>query len=167
MSEFWKNDYAVNKKEKSSIIYQTVTGERIVITKERFLKENPDKKEKDFYEIKKYSDEDYRVRCNKDHYEERNSTELLEEAVTSEVCESPEDLIFNMIHEKEFGEILAKFLEKELSLIQKERLFMYAEGKTMREIAAIEGVSFVAVSKSITLIRKKFEEFLKKFNFQG
>lgn len=83
MSEFWKNDYAVNKKEKSSIIYQTVTGERIVITKERFLIEHPDKNEKDFYEIKKYSDEDYRVRCNKDHYEERNSTELLDEVATS------------------------------------------------------------------------------------
>ena len=167
MSEFWKNDYAVNKKKKNSIIYQTVTGDKIVITNEEFLSENPDMSEKDFYELKKYSDEDYRVRCNKDHYEERNSTELLAEAVTSEICESPEKQIFNMIYEKEFKEILVKFLEKELSSIQKERLFLYADGKTLREIAAIEGVSFVAISKSITLIRKKFEKFLKKFDLQG
>lgn len=167
MSEFWKNDYAVNKKEKSSIVYQTVDGDKIVITKENFLVENPDKTEKDFYEIKKFSDEDYRVRCNKDHYEERNSTEIFDEVATSEVCESPEEQIFNMIHDKELKEILAKFLEKELSSIQKERLFLYADGKTMREIAAIEGVSFVAISKSITIVRKKFEEFIKKFDFQG
>lgn len=167
MSEFWKNDYAVNKKEKSSIVYQTVDGDKIVITKENFLVENPDKTEKDFYEIKKFSDEDYRVRCNKDHYEERNSTEIFDEVATSEVCESPEEQIFNMIHDKELKEILANFLEKELSPNQKERLFLYADGKTLREIAVIEGVSFVAISKSITIVRKKFEEFIKKFDFQG
>ena len=45
-----------------------------------------------------------------------------------------------------------------LSDVQKRRLLMYAEGKTLREIARMEGVDHKAVKKSIEAARKIFRK---------
>ena len=46
-----------------------------------------------------------------------------------------------------------------LTATQQRRLRLYADGKTLREIAAIEKASFQSVSESIEAGRKKFLKF--------
>ena len=49
-----------------------------------------------------------------------------------------------------------------LSPEQKRRLKLYAEGKTLREIAEIEGVSFIAVSKSIERAASRLKIYFRR-----
>ena len=49
-----------------------------------------------------------------------------------------------------------------LTATQQRRLRLYANGKTLREIAAIEEASFQSVSESIEAGRKKFLKIFKK-----
>jgi DNA-directed RNA polymerase specialized sigma24 family protein len=49
-----------------------------------------------------------------------------------------------------------------LSNIQKRRFLMYAEGKSMNEIARLEDVNPNAVWKSIVSARKKLKKYLQK-----
>ena len=51
-------------------------------------------------------------------------------------------------------------LYRSLTDKQRGRLKLYAEGKTIREIAALEGVDVRAVHDSIRLAIKKFKKFL-------
>ena len=51
-------------------------------------------------------------------------------------------------------------LYRSLTDKQRGRLKLYAEGKTIREIAALEGVDIRAVHDSIRLAIKKFKKFL-------
>ena len=53
-----------------------------------------------------------------------------------------------------------KRLLKELPEVQKRRLLLYAQGKSLREIARLEGVDHKAVKKSIEAAKKYF---LKNF----
>jgi DNA-binding CsgD family transcriptional regulator len=46
----------------------------------------------------------------------------------------------------------------QLSETQQRRLKLYADGKTLREIAEIEGASFQSVDESIRAARKKFSK---------
>lgn len=49
--KYWKNNYAINKGSKD-IIYKFVTRKNMVITKEKFLTENPNLTESDFNHLK-------------------------------------------------------------------------------------------------------------------
>ncbi|RGQ43401.1 hypothetical protein DWY99_03150 [[Clostridium] leptum] len=49
-----------------------------------------------------------------------------------------------------------------LTATQQRRLRLYANGKTLREIAAIEEASFQSVSESIEAGRKKFLKFFRQ-----
>lgn len=53
-----------------------------------------------------------------------------------------------------------KRLLKELPEVQRRRLLLYAQGKSLREIASLEGVDHKAVKKSIEAAKKYF---LKNF----
>ena len=56
-----------------------------------------------------------------------------------------------------------KRLLKELPEVQKRRLLLYAQGKSLREIARLEGVDHKAVKKSIEAAKKYFiKNFPKK-----
>ncbi len=49
-----------------------------------------------------------------------------------------------------------------LTKTQQRRLRLYADGKTLREIAAMENASFQSVSESIEAARKKFLKFYRQ-----
>ena len=48
---------------------------------------------------------------------------------------------------------------KRLSEVQQRRLMLLAEGKSLTEIAAVEGVSVQSIHESIEAARKKFKKF--------
>ena len=49
-----------------------------------------------------------------------------------------------------------------LTKIQQRRLWLYTNGMTLREIAALENTSFQSVSESIEAAKKKFKRFFPK-----
>lgn len=67
----------------------------------------------------------------------------------------PETALEQEAHTQRIAEIMAAMPD-----VQKRRLLLYAEGKTLREIARMEGVDHKAVKKSIEAARKFFR---KKF----
>ena len=68
-----------------------------------------------------------------------------------------EDILFP---NDRYREIKATLLELEPT--QRRRLLLFMSGKSAREIAKAEGVSNVAVSKSINAAKKHFEKFKKQ-----
>ena len=58
MREYRKSDYAINKYS-PNIVYRFYDDEIIEVSLEDYLKENPDKTEQDFAELKALSDEIY------------------------------------------------------------------------------------------------------------
>lgn len=72
-------------------------------------------------------------------------------------------------YEKEEREAEAKRRRKllnegfsKLTPTQKRRLFLYIKGKTLREIAELEGSSFQSVDESIKAAQKKFQNIFSK-----
>lgn len=68
---------------------------------------------------------------------------------------TPERLLLQMLDQQHIAELL-----EELPEVQRRRLLLYAEGKSLREIARMECVDHKAVKKSIEAAKKYF---LKNF----
>lgn len=65
--------------------------------------------------------------------------------------ETPETALFLQIENQHIAKLLS-----ELPEVQRRRLLLYAEGKSLREIARMEGVDHKAVKKSIEAAKKYF-----------
>lgn len=62
-----------------------------------------------------------------------------------------------ILHRQDDSRYIAEILD-ELPEIQRRRLLLYAEGKSLREIARMEGVDHKAIKKSIEAARKYFRK---------
>ena len=67
--------------------------------------------------------------------------------------DTPETVLHREEEQRKIRELLNGLPE-----IQKRRLLLYAEGKSLREIARIEGVDHKAVKKSIEAAKKYFRK---------
>lgn len=65
--------------------------------------------------------------------------------------DTPETVLFSQLENQHIEELLDGLPE-----IQRRRLLLYAEGKSLREIARMEGVDHKAVKKSIEAAKKYF-----------
>ena len=68
-------------------------------------------------------------------------------------ADTPESLLERQMESRQIADTLAGMPE-----IQRKRLLLYAEGKSLREIARIEGVDHKAIKKSIEAARKYFKK---------
>lgn len=78
------------------------------------------------------------------------------DAADFEGCEyadkdTPETLLEQMVDNHRLNELLQK-----LSEVQRRRFLLYAQGKSLREIARMEGVDHKAVKKSVDAAKKFF-----------
>ncbi len=69
--------------------------------------------------------------------------------------DTPESLLEQMVDKRHIKRLL-----EELPEVQRRRLLLYVQGKSMREVARLEGVDHKAVKKSIEAAKKYF---LKNF----
>ena len=69
--------------------------------------------------------------------------------------DTPESLLEQMVDKRHIKGLLERMSE-----VQRRRLLLYAQGKSLREIARLEGVDHKAVKKSIEAAKKYF---LKNF----
>ena len=151
--------YALNKLDKDAIVYPSVTGEDIRLTREDFSSEE------EFLCWKKKSDANY----HKTENDGQNDSRCLSlDTQRDTPAPSAEDVVFAPYIEAEQRERRRRMLEKiRASLTEKQyrRLYLYhVAGKTEVEVAVLEGVGRRRISTSITSGTKIVERFFEKFS---
>ncbi len=142
-----KSDYALNKMNPDAIVYKSVTGEYVRLTRADF------DSEEEFLKIKAWSDEDYQNT-------EKSERHFYDKGVSLDSCmnylcwlPSIETEIFTALSDKEAAEKQAKEVAEKIKLLkswltktQYQRLWMHhAKGLSIEEIATHEEVSAQAV----------------------
>ena len=150
--------YALNKLDQDAIVYPSVTGEDIRLTREDFSNEE------EFLYWKKKSDANYHKTENDGQNDSRClSLDTQRDTPTS----SAEEAVFAPYIAAEQAERRRRILEQIRSRLtekQYRRLCLYyLEGKTEAEIAALEGITQQRISKSIisgtNIVERYFQEF--------
>ena len=164
MKNYNKSDYAVNKYS-TGIVYQ-FTDETIEVTLELYLRENPDKTESDFLELKMLSDTIY-------HEQDRSETNQTRphKRVPINLCGINDDsdidpltAYIEKIDRENAAHAIRQLLDSgELTRIQEMRFRAhFFNGKSARQIAREEGVDHKAVLDSISQAIEKFSKFFSK-----
>ena len=149
--------YALNKKDPDAIVYPSANGKLIRVTREDFPSEEK------FLAFKKWSDENFHEEEKLDHREANHalSTEDLSEAA---LATPAVDVVMERQHQREeqrrmTSDVVIKLKDK-LTEKQFRRLWqLKVEGKTLEEIAALEGVAFQSIHESIDSALKKISKY--------
>lgn len=160
MKNYKESDYALNKYSQG-IIYKFVDG-TLEVTLEDYLRDNPDKTEDDFSELKALSDQIYHEQVVLEHRTCRKniSIDLVSEA---ELVVAPEFDVEQM-EQREEGEkaLLAayKLLHSGMLTEVQQRRFLlhYFQGLSIRQIAEMEKVHQRAVWDSLMWAGKKLRK---------
>ena len=156
MRNYKDSNYALNKYSQG-IVYQFADG-MAEITLEEYLRENPDKTESDFKELKALSDEIYyqqsRQECRVSYLDV--SINGMEDAIADPNASAETELI-RKEDEKKALESAKRLLESgKLTAVQKRRFYLYFfRGLSTRQIAKLEGVHQRAVWDSLMWAEKK------------
>lgn len=155
-----KSDYAVNKKEKDSIVYRSCDSNEQRITRSDFATEE------EFLFWKKWSDEDYKQTDYEDAYYHRHIVSLDPTGGSILTDTSPEEILISRIDR---AERIQKAKTKVFSLagyltrVQFRRIWHhYALGENVRKIASQEGVVHSCIVASIKAATKKIFEKAEK-----
>jgi len=154
-----KSDYALNKREKDSIVYISVTGV-VYLTRKDFGNED------EFLKWKCWSDGNYQgsEQAGRDFYD--NTIPIDEWLDVIGAVASIENELLGMLDEIEHIQLCDALMEQVrncLTAKQYRRLWLhYVDGLTIERIAFAEGVTHQNVSKSIIKAKKKIEIFLRK-----
>lgn len=148
--------YSINKKNPDAVVYKFANGEEHRITREDFPTEEA------FLAFKAWSDKDFHEEEKLDHREANHtlSTEDLSEAA---LATPAVDVAIERQHQREeqrrmTSDMVIKLKDK-LTEKQFRRLWqLKVEGKTLEEIAALEGVAFQSIHESIESALKKFSK---------
>ncbi len=164
MAKNFKNsDYAKNKNNKS-IIYQSASG-TYELSEEMFLASDPNLTHEDYLYWKNWSDENYHNADLKENREKRKvvSTQDFAEDSFPSMPSAEEIYISQTDDESEIKATMAKELWNCLTETQKKRFYMHeVEGKTIREIADLEGTHQRAIFDTLEGAKRKIEKNLKK-----
>lgn len=164
MYDYRKSDYAINKNS-PNIVYR-FHNEVLEITLEDYLKENPDKTEKDFAELKALSDQIYYEQDRAESAQTRKDDSLtgLEETkvcATLPLDEEWEEKLTEFQNRLYARRAFEKLFEADvLTEIQKRRFCLYVfKGLSIRQIGRLEGRSHQVVAKSLNLAIRKLKKF--------
>lgn len=148
--------YALNKKDPDAVVYPSVTGKPIRVTRDDF------DSEEEFLAFKAWSDENFRTEDNRDVVEGKRHVSIddISEAAFAvpAVDKVMEQHLDRTEERRQASEMVVKLKDK-LTETQFRRLWMYhIDGKTESEIAEIEGVAQQQISKSIKAAEKKIKK---------
>ena len=169
MKNYRESDYALNKYS-DGIVYRMADGSRITVTLENYLSENPDKTAEDFRILKAASDTIYAEQIQQEHIQNKLNVPLtvISDSIKNHEI-SAEDSLFASITEIEENDnylFQAEAADNALDIltdIQRRRYIQYhIHGKTLREIADMEGTHNTSVCESLKAAENKIKKFLKK-----
>ncbi|WP_242957067.1 hypothetical protein [Flavonifractor sp. An82] len=159
-----KSDYAINKNS-PNIVYR-LHNEIIEITLEDYLKENPDKTEHDFAELKALSDQIYYEQDRAESAQTRKDVSIhgleeTEHCATRALDEEWEERVVDIQNRKYAWKALEQlFTVGALTEVQKRRFRLHVfQGLSTRQIGRMEGTSHQAVAKSINLAIAKLKKY--------
>jgi DNA-directed RNA polymerase specialized sigma24 family protein len=155
MKNYRNSDWAANKYSRG-IVYRFADG-TVEVTLADYLRENPDKTEKDFAAIKAVSDELFLEQVRGDNVQSKHTIPLCSIAETAR-CYAPTPEEQSAYTERV---CLAKAALDVLTSAQRRRYLLHKlHGMTTREIAETEGVSQRSVMGSLELAARKINKFL-------
>lgn len=153
------NLYVLNKKDRNALVYRDSMGTISRLTRDMFSSDE------EFEYWKKWSDEDYHNEEKERHVFADNTLYIdgmSEEAATED---SPEDLFFMSLSSLERTELCSILMEKFnrcLTATQRRRVWLHlVDGKTLREIAALEGATFLSIYESVKVAKNKILKNIK------
>lgn len=154
------SDHALNKRDADAIVYQDASGNTIRLTRADFASEE------EFLIWKAWSDADYHRREKEDHLHANHTVSFEDLPDRLSTLPSMDNTLadeFDRQEQKRLHTEAMELLKSCLSEIQFRRFWMhYVEGRTIREIARVESISYQCVSKSIQAAEKKIFKILKK-----
>lgn len=163
-----KTDWSRNKNS-AAIIYVSADGSITEITLESFLADSPKNTVEMFQELKALSDELYQAEDNAEGSRAKNELPLYEWSADC-ATESPESMFVDAPDEEtvkvyfkrrqQMLNLVPEILDK-LTDIQRRRFLLHkVKLLSTRKIAAREGTTQQAISKSIVGAEKKIEKYL-------
>lgn len=151
-----KSDYALNKKDKDSIVYRGCDGNEQRITRSDFASEE------EFLFWKKWSDGDYQQTDYEDTYYRRHIVSLDATDGSMLTDTSPEEALMASVEQTEKihrSKVKVYTLSRRLTKVQFRRVWQhYALGQNVRDIALREGVVHSCIVASIKAAKKKIFE---------
>ena len=164
MQNYRKSDYAINKNS-PNIVYR-FHNEIIEITLEDYLKENPDKTEHDFAELKALSDQIYYEQDRAESAQTRKDVSIhgleeTEHCATRALDEEWEERVVDIQNRKYAWKAFEQlFTVGALTEVQKRRFRLHVfQGLSTRQIGRMEGTSHQAVAKSLNLAIAKLKKY--------
>ncbi|MEE3454369.1 MAG: hypothetical protein VZQ29_01965 [Succiniclasticum sp.] len=153
-----KSVYALNKHDAEAIVYPSVEGEAVRLTRQDFNSDT------EFMFWKQWSDQDYREKDNADVQEARYTIpiDLLPEHVLS--APGVEQQLLLSLDRFERGKLCAEtihLIRQSVTELQYRRMWLYyVEGLTQQEIAVHESVGQQRISVSLTAAKKRIKKYL-------
>ena len=148
--------YALNKKDPDAIVYPTADGKTVRVTREDFPSEE------DFLAFKAWSDENFHEEENLDHRESNHTLsmdDLSEAALAVPAVDVVMEHQYQRAEQHRMTTDMVIKLKDKLTEKQFRRLWqLKVEGKTLEEIAALEGVAFQSIHESIESALKKISK---------
>lgn len=159
MIPYYNRDYAWNKDADNAIVYRFDDGTRATVTLEDIVKNDPAMTIERALAIIRFSKADYEITDLQEHQEGNYTLSLSD---TDGVQPSPETQMIQRIEQDESKQrtrLIRRCIDERLTEVQRRRLLLYMEGKSTRQIAALEGVKQNAVWQSISSAQKIISTF--------
>lgn len=163
MKNYKDSDYALNKYSQG-IVYQFADG-IIEVTLEEYLRENPDKTEDDFKELKALSDDIYYQQVKQEYRVSYLDVSIngMEDTIAAPNASVEAELIRKGEEKKAFESVKRLLESGNLTVVQKRRFSLYFfHGLSTRQIAKLEGVHQRAVWDSLMWAEKKLKKIYGK-----
>ena len=159
MRNYKDSDYALNRYSQG-IVYKFADG-IVEITLEDYLRDNPDKTEEDFAELKARSDEIYYQQDRQEYRVSHRNVSIsgMEDSVIASALSVDAELI-QKAEEKKALETAIRLLESgKLTDVQKRRFYLhFFQGLSTRQIAKLEGINQKTAWESLMWAEKKLKK---------
>lgn len=159
MRNYKDSDYALNRYSKG-IVYKFADG-IVEITLEDYLRDNPDKTEEDFAELKAMSDEIYYQQDRQEYRVSHRDVSIsgMEDTLVASASSVDAELI-QKAEEKKALEAAIRLLESgKLTDVQKRRFYLhFFQGLSTRQIAKLEGINQKTAWESLMWAEKKLKK---------